>query len=108
LAPGAHGRIGFYRDRHLGRVRARATFRDYDGHYRALTRWGSTETDAQARLLVALQEQATFPAGQWAAGARVVEVVPLWRSDLTAGPLAPSTRQLYTGAARLYEPSPVS
>jgi integrase len=102
LAPGEHGSIGFYRDRHSGRVRARATLRDYDGRHRAVTRWGTSQTDAQARLRAALEEQAAFPAGQWAAGARVCEVVPLWCSDLAAGPLAPSTRQLYTAAARLY------
>jgi integrase len=80
----------------------RARFRDYDGHYRAVTRWGASHTAAEARLLDALEEQEAFPAGQWASGARVCEVVPLWCSDLAAGSLAPSTRQLYTAAARLY------
>ena len=102
LAPGAHGIIGFYRDSCSGRVRARARFRDYDGHYRAVTRWGASQAAAEARLLDALEEQEAFPAGQWATGARVCEVVPLWRSDLAVSSLAPSTRQLYTAAARLY------
>lgn len=102
LAPGTHGRIGLHHDRVSGRVRARARFRDYDGHNRAVTRWGATEAEASARLLVSLDEQAAFPVGQWAAGARLREVVPLWQADLDASPLAPSTRQLYRAATRLY------
>ena len=50
----------------------------------------------------ALHERTAFPAGQWGPGARVREVIPLWLADLDAGRLAPSTRQLYAAAARLY------
>ena len=102
LAPGTHGRIGLHHDRVSGRVRARARFRDYDGLNRAVTRWGATEAEARARLLASLAEQAAFPVGQWAAGARLREVVPLWQADLDGSPLAPSTRQLYRAATRLY------
>ena len=35
-------------------------------------------------------------------GARVRDVIPLWLADLDASSLAPSTRQLYAAAARLY------
>lgn len=90
LAPGTHGRISLHHDRVSGRVRARARFRDYDGHNRAVTRWGATEAEASARLLVSLDEQAAFPVGQWAAGARLREVVPLWQADLDASPLGHS------------------
>ena len=56
-----------------------------------MTRWGATENEARARLLVALEERSAFPVGQWAAGARLREIVPLWQADLDASTLAPST-----------------
>jgi len=101
LALGMHGSIDFHHDSH-GRVRARSRFRDYDGRCRAVTRWGATEAEAGERLLVALDEQADFRAGAWAGGLRLREAVPVWLADLDAGSLAPSTRQLYAAAARLY------
>jgi hypothetical protein len=67
-----------------------------------MTRWGATETEARARLLVALEARAALPPGQWAAGARLREIVPLWQADLDASPPAPSTRQLYAAATRLH------
>ena len=98
---GMHGSIDFHHD-DSGRVRARSRFRYYDGVCRAVTRWGGSEADASERLLIALGEQAALPAGAWAGTMRVREAVPLWLADLDAGSLAPSSRQLYAAAARLY------
>lgn len=102
LALGAHGRIDFHDDPVSGRVRARARFRDFDGTCRPVTRWGATRTEAESRLLAAIEERAVFPAGDWTGGTRVAAAIELWRADLEAGSLAPATRQLYEAAARLY------
>src|SRR6266542_5679635 len=44
--------------RQSGRIRARARFRDVDGVLRPVTRWGTTEAEADALLRVALREWA--------------------------------------------------
>ena len=67
-----------------------------------MTRWAGSETEATTRLLAVLDALAAFPGGQWAPGAQVRQVVPLWLADLDAGSLASSTRQLYAAAARRY------
>ena len=102
LAPGAHGHVDVHRDPGSGRIRARARFRDYAGRSVVVTRWAGSETEATTRLLAVLDALAAFPGGQWAPGAQVRQVVPLWLADLDAGSLASSTRQLYAAAARRY------
>ena len=41
------------------RVRARASFRDYDGHRRSVTRYGSSRAHAERRLREALRDRGT-------------------------------------------------
>ena len=55
LPAGSFGRIDFYHDA-SGRVRARASFRDFDGIRRPVTRWGANATEAESRLRTALAD----------------------------------------------------
>jgi hypothetical protein len=58
LPVGTFGKIDFLV---LGkdRVRARASFRDYDGHRRSVTRYGSSRAHAERRLREALRDRGT-------------------------------------------------
>jgi integrase len=95
-----HGRIDFHHGA-SGRVRARTRIRGTDGVLRAVTRWGSSEAEASARLLVAVHEQACDD-GVIAADTRLISATQVWLNELERSDLAASTRQLYRAAARRY------
>jgi hypothetical protein len=96
-----HGRIDFHHAG-SGRVRARTRVRGTDGVLRAVTRWGGSEAEASARLLVAVREQACDDDGVIAADTRLGLAARVWLSELERSELAASTRQLYRVAARRY------
>jgi integrase len=96
-----HGRIDFHHAK-SGRVRARVRLRDVDGALRPLTRWGSTEADAYARLVVAVRERSWRGDQEIGATTLLALAVPIWLDELDQSNLAVSTRQLYRAAARLY------
>jgi integrase len=95
-----HGRIDFHHGA-SGRVRARTRVRGADGVLRAVTRWGGSEAEASARLLVAVREPACDD-GVIAADTRLISATQVWLNELDRSDLAASTRQLYRAAARRY------
>jgi integrase len=101
LPIGMHGEIDFHRAR-SGRIRARTRVRDLDGVLRAVTRWGSSETEAAARWRVALREQASRGDAEISPQTRLMSATRLWLDELDQSELAVSTRQLYRAAARRY------
>src|SRR5437870_374044 len=101
LPVGMHGRIDFHHAR-SGRIRARTRFRDVDGVLRPVTRWGSTEPEAGARLTVALGYRVCGADGAFAARTRLASAAQGWLDEIDRSDLAVSTRQLYRAAARLY------
>jgi integrase len=101
LPVGMHGRIDFHHAR-SGRVRARTRVRDIDGVLRPVTRWGSTDAEASARLLVAVHEHARRDDGVITTDTRLTSATRIWLSELERSDLAASTRQLYRAAARRY------
>jgi integrase len=100
LPVGSFGRIDMYEDR-SGRVRARASFRGYDGVRRPVTRWGDTRGEADERLRLALRDRVWVGDGEIGPGTRVADAARLWLSELEHGDLAAGTRALYTAAVRL-------
>jgi integrase len=96
-----HYRIDFHHAK-LGRIRARARFRDLDGVLRPVTRWGSTETEAGELLRAALRERACCDDREIAAATRLVSATRVWLDEIDRSDLAVSTRQMYGAAARLY------
>jgi hypothetical protein len=101
LSVGTYGRLDFHHAA-SGRVRARARFRDFDGVLRPVTRWGSSDVEAGARLLATLRERAFFPEGEMAAGARLAAASRVWLAEVDQSDLAAGTNQLYRAAARIY------
>jgi len=69
---------------------------------RAVTRWGSTEADAGARLMVAVRERVGCGDQEISGTSRLVSAVPVWLDELDRSDVAVSTRQLYRAAARRY------
>jgi integrase len=69
---------------------------------RAVTRWGSSEVEAGARLRVAVRCRVGGGAPVFGAHTRLVPAVQVWLDELDRSELAVSTRQLYRAAARLY------
>jgi hypothetical protein len=101
LSVGTYGRLDFHYAA-SGRVRARARFRDFDGVLRPVTRWGSSEVEAGARLLATLRKRAFFPEGEIAAGTRLAAASRVWLAEVDQSDLAAGTKQLYRTAARIY------
>jgi hypothetical protein len=69
---------------------------------RPVTRWGSTDAEASARLLVAVHEHARRDDGVITTDTRLTSATRIWLSELERSDLAASTRQLYRAAARRY------
>jgi integrase len=101
LPIGTHGRIDFHHAR-SGRIRARARIRDIDGVLRPVTRWGSTENEAEAHLSAALQRRACCGDHEITGETKVAAAIQTWLVEIDQSDLAVSTRQLYQAAGRLY------
>jgi integrase len=101
LPVGTHGRIDFHHAS-SGKLRARVRLRDVDGALRPLTRWGATEVDAYARLMVAVRERSWRGDQEIGAATPLASAVTTWLQELDESGLAVSTRQLHWAAARLY------
>jgi hypothetical protein len=101
LPIGTHGRIDFH-NAGSGRIRARARIRDIDGVLRPVTRWGSTEGEAQALLGAALRRRACCGDREVTGETRLAAAVQTWLVEIDQSDLAVSTRQLYRAASRLY------
>lgn len=101
LPVGTFGKIDFLV---LGkdRVRARASFRDYDGHRRLVTRFGSTRAHAERRLRESLRDRGTGDDPVASATRRVSEVAALWLAEVDDSDLAWGTKRLYRFAAKSY------
>ena len=100
LPVGTFGKIDFLV---LGkdRVRARASFRDYDGHRRSVTRYGSSRAHAERRLRESLRDRGNGedPAS---ATSRLSDVVALWLAEVDDSDLAWGTKRLYRFTAESY------
>ncbi len=101
LPVGEHGRVDF-RQARSGRFRARIRIRGVDGVLQAVTRWGGSEAEAAARLMVAVREYARHDDGLFGAGTRLTCATRVWLVELERSDLATGTRQLYQAAARRY------
>ncbi len=101
LPVGSFGRIDFHQDR-AGRVRARASFRDFDGRRRPVTRWGATAAEAESRLRTALTERAGPTAGELAPSTRVSVAAEKWLGQVDTSGRAAGTKSLYRAAVRGY------
>ncbi len=101
LPVGTFGKIDFQvlgRDR----VRARASFRDYDGHRRSVTRYGSSRAHAERRLREALRDRGTGEDPVGGATSRLSDVAALWLSEVDDSDLAWGTKRLYRFTAESY------
>jgi len=100
LPIGTFGKIDF---QVLGkdRVRARASFRDYDGHRRSVTRYGSSRAHAERRLREALRDRGN---GEDPASvtSRLSDVAALWLVEVDDSDLAWGTKRLYRFTAESY------
>jgi hypothetical protein len=81
---------------------APARIRDIDGVSRPVTRWGSTEDEAEALLSAALQTRACCGDQEITGETKVAAAVQMWLVEIDQCDLAVSTRQLYQAAGRLY------
>ncbi|TQN43821.1 site-specific recombinase XerD [Blastococcus colisei] len=101
LPVGTFGKIDFLV---LGkdRVRARASFRDYDGHRRLVTRYGSSRAHAERRLREALRDRGTGDDPVASATSRLSEVAALWLAEVDDSDLAWGTKRLYRFTVESY------
>ncbi len=101
LPVGTFGKIDFLV---LGkdRVRARASFRDYDGHRRLVTRFGSTRAHAERRLRESLRDRGTGDDPVASATRRASEVAALWLAEVDDSDLAWGTKRLYRFTVESY------
>jgi integrase len=85
-----------------GRVRARASFRDYDGHRRLVTRYGFSRAHAERRLREALRDRG--PGQDPVAGMtrRLSDMAALWLAEVDDSALAWGTKRLYRFTVESY------
>ncbi|MGY1688436.1 tyrosine recombinase XerC [Geodermatophilus sp. SYSU D00867] len=96
LAVGTFGKIDFFV---VGkkRVRARVSFRDFDGRRRFVTRYGESRPQAERRLREALRDRdgsAETTAGS-GADSRVSSLATMWLAEIDDSELATGTKRLY-------------
>lgn len=94
LPVGTFGRIDFHTVG-PGRVRARASVRDYDGVRRPVTRYGSTRAAAERRLREALRDRTRPTEGEITADTRLQDLAAIWLAEMMASDLADGSKQLY-------------
>jgi hypothetical protein len=101
LAVGTFGKIDFLV---LGakRVRARASFRDFDGRRRLVTRYGDTRAHAERRLREALRDRSGPADDESTADRRLSSMATAWLAEVDDSDLAPNTRRLYHFAVDAY------
>lgn len=84
------------------KVRAKANFRDHDGHVRDVTAYGKTATAAERALLKKLQDRAkTSQAGELTAMHKITHLLDLWEqkfAEMVADGQRPPPRLTPTGA----------
>ncbi|SDC92295.1 Site-specific recombinase XerD [Geodermatophilus telluris] len=78
-----------------GRVRARASVRDFDGRRRFVTRYGSTRAHAERRLREALRDRNGMATPAATADSRLAAAAALWLAEVEASELAAGTKRLY-------------
>src|SRR4051812_18435416 len=101
LPVGTFGKIDFFVLQNQ-RVRARASFRDFDGRRRFVTRYGSSRAQAERRLREALRDR-TGPGDDGSdADSRMSYVVALWLADVDDSDLAAGTKRVYHFAVQNY------
>lgn len=101
LAVGTFGKIDFLV---VGkkRVRARASFRDFDGRRRFVSRYGESRAQAERRLRAALRDRSGPNDEETSAESRVSSVAATWLADVDGSDLAAGTKRLYRFAVRNY------
>lgn len=92
-----------------GGYRARASFRDYDGTRREVSRWARSRSLAETALKVALTDRAAAgKSGEITPDTRFKKLAELWLVDVDAGRLAPNSKAAYRGATNLHLIPPLS
>ena len=101
LPVGTFGKIDFLV---LGkaRVRARASVRDYDGHRRLVTRYGTSRAHAERRLREALRDRGTGHDPVAGMTSRLTDVANLWLAEVDDSDLAWGTKRLYRFTVESY------
>lgn len=83
--------------------RARASFRDFDGKRREVSRWGSSENRATLLLKEALTDRSgAGRSGEIRPDTKFAALKTAWLADIEAGSLASNTQETYQGAVKLY------
>jgi hypothetical protein len=77
------------------RVRAGASFRDYDGRRRYVTRFGRTRAEAERRLREALRDRSTGATPPVPADSRVSALAARWLAEVDDSDRAVGTKRLY-------------
>ncbi|SFT82707.1 Site-specific recombinase XerD [Geodermatophilus amargosae] len=101
LAVGTFGKIDFYVVG-TGRIRARVSFRDFDGRRRSVTRYGDSRAQAERRLREALRDRDGSVGATAGADSRVSSLVTMWLGEIDDSELAAGTKRLYRFAVTSY------
>jgi integrase len=101
LAVGTFGKIDFYV---VGkrRVRARVSFRDFDGRRRSVTRYGDSRAQAERRLREALRDRDGSADTTAGADSRLSSLATMWLAEIDDSELAAGTKRLYRFAVTSY------
>jgi hypothetical protein len=101
LAVGTFGAINFLVVG-KGRVRAQASFRDFDGRRRSVSRYGRTKAEADRRLRAALRDRGNGLDEGASADSRLATVAAAWLAEVDDSDLAVGTKRLYRFAVHNY------
>jgi hypothetical protein len=101
LPVGTFGKVHYRRvDRH--RVGAGASFRDFDGRRRVVTRYGRTRAEAERQLREALRDRSTGRTPPVPVDTRLQRIAALWLTEVDRSELAQGTKRLYRFATESY------
>ena len=78
-----------------GRVRAQASFRDFDGRRRSVSRYGRTKAEAERRLREALRDRGNGRDEGASADSRLATVAAAWLAEVDDSGLTVGTKRLY-------------
>jgi len=101
LAVATFGKIDFFV---VGkkRVRARVSFRDFDGRRRFVTRYGESRAHAERRLREALRDRDGSAEMAANADSRISSLATMWLAEVDDSELAAGTERLYRFAVTSY------
>ena len=85
-----------------GRIRAGASFRDYDGRRRYVTRYGSTRAQAERRLREALRDRGTGATPPVPLDSRLSALAARWLTEVDDSDRSTGTRRLYRFVLQAY------